>query len=98
MPIGLPHSTFLSWSVEDQDKALAYQREMAKACVRCGTRQDEWDANPNAYLGDIYHCEGCARLAQEEKNAEDLAPGAHIRLLPERMALERIERGQGGDR
>lgn len=95
MPLGLPHSQFLSWSLEDQDKALAYNRHLRSACSGCGTRQSEWDHNPNAYLGDLYHCEGCARLEEERNNAPENSAGLHIRLLPEAAARARLERGEG---
>lgn len=68
VPLGIPHSVFLSWSPMDQDKALAYRREMRTVCNRCGTRKAEWEENPDAYLGHIEYCEGCARLESEDDN------------------------------
>lgn len=95
VPLGIPHSVFLAWPISDQDKALAYLRHKAQACPDCGTRQEDWDENDNAYIGDLYHCEGCARVAQEQDNIPEGSKGMHIRLLPEDVALERVERGEG---
>lgn len=36
VPLGIPHSEFLSWSEDDQDKALAWQAEQADQCPSCG--------------------------------------------------------------
>lgn len=68
---------------------------MAKVCKGCGTRQSEWDEDPNAYLGDFYRCEGCGRMEDERNNTSDDARGIHIRLLPAAIARARIERGEG---
>lgn len=68
VPLGIPHSVFLTWSELDQDKAMAYQAEMRTVCKGCGTRKSEWDADPDAYVGDLVTCEGCTRLAEEEDN------------------------------
>jgi hypothetical protein len=91
VPLGLPHSQFLSWDTTDQDKALAYRREMAKCCNRCGTRQSEWDEDEHAYLGNIRRCEGCGRLEDEEENLKDDRRGAHVELLPRQVAEARAE-------
>lgn len=85
---------FLSWPIEDQDKALAWQRERAKVC-RCGTRREEWVADPDAYLGDLDHCEGCDRLEREQDNIPEGAKGVHTRLLPREIALARVAADEG---
>ncbi len=95
-PLGLPHSVFLTWDDDDRDKAVAYTRAMHHICKGCGTRPEEWEANPNAYIGDIYKCEGCVRLEGERENAaESTEKGLHVRLLPEKVALARNESGEG---
>jgi hypothetical protein len=38
------------------------------ATCACGTRHDEWQADPNAYISDHVYCEGHARLAEEQEN------------------------------
>lgn len=77
---------FLSWSPLDQDKALAYERQMRTVC-KCGTRAIEWEENPNAYIGDFWVCEGCARLEMEADNVPEGTKGVHFRLLPEEQAV-----------
>lgn len=68
VPLGIPHSAFLSWSPIDQDKALAYRREMRTVCGGCGTRKVEWEQDSNAYVGHLEYCEGCSRRAAEDDN------------------------------
>lgn len=72
MPLGLPHSTFLGWSDDDQDKALAWQLEQRLCCGRCGTRRDEWDpergGDRNAYVADVTRCSGCEVLDQAQRD------------------------------
>lgn len=91
MPLGIPHSAFLAWDEADRDAALAYRREMAARCDGCGTRPDEWEADPNAYIGDFYTCPGCLRLEEERDNIGENKRGVHTRLLPAHVALARIE-------
>lgn len=90
VPLGLPHSEFLAWSEEDQDKALMYRREMATVCRGCGTRQSDWDADPDAFIGDFTQCPGCIRLEDERDNTEGMK-GVHYRLLPKEQALAKAE-------
>lgn len=86
MPLGIPHSVFLSWSPLDQDKAMAWTREQRKVCNGCGTRKSEWDHDRDAYIGDIQYCEGCARIEQERENAAGSArKGLHVGLVPRGM-------------
>lgn len=91
MPLGIPHSEFLAWSEEDQDKALMFQREMATVCKGCGTREADWAENPDAFVGDIRECPGCARLEDERENAEGLK-GAHLGLVTQEQALAKAEK------
>ena len=95
VPLGIPHSRFLSWSEEDQDKALAYLREMAQVCSDCGTRGAEWVDDKFAYIGDSVRCSGCEVLAQERRNVPDGAGGVRVRLLPRAVAELRMEQGEG---
>ena len=82
MPLGIPHSTFLGWSDDDQDKALMYTAEMATVCRGCGTRQADWDEDPNAYIGNWRICPGCERLEEEDANIPDGTKGVHKELVP----------------
>lgn len=87
MPAGIPHSTFLSWDVDDQDKALAWQVELASGCPSCGTRADEWDpavgGSRTAYVADVSRCVGCEVLGIAERDLRANLPdelGVRIRL------------------
>lgn len=89
MPLGIPHSEFLSWSEEDQDKALAFMREKATICRDCGTRLDDWDPDKgghrHAFVGDVQRCPGCELLEQEQENVRrDMTSmrGIKVRLKP----------------
>ncbi len=70
---------------------------MTTLCKGCGTRQPEWDENPNAYVGDQVTCEGCARLEQEQQNVPEGSLGVRTRLVPEAVGLARVEAGEGTD-
>ncbi len=70
----IPHSEFLGWLPDDQDKALAYEyhlaAEEAAVCPGCGTRHEDWhDPDTDRLLMNpvwephTYECEGCKRLA-----------------------------------
>lgn len=97
VPLGIPHSEFLSWDVVDQDKALAWQREQAKVCRGCGTRKEEWDRDKFAYVGEIECCPGCELLEQEKEHMKDQeergARGLSARLVPRALAKEPDDEG-----
>jgi len=96
VPLGIPHSKFEAWSEDDREKALAYRREMAKICSGCGTRHEEWDEDPDAYIGWITRCEGCKRVAQEKRNITE-KDSDHVRvgLMPREAGLALMEQGLG---
>lgn len=87
MPLGIPHSVFLTWDEVDQDKALAYQREQATVCV-CGTRQAEWEADRFAYVAESRQCPGCELLEMERENVPDKAKGVRSFLVPRALTDE----------
>lgn len=93
-PKALPHSTFLAWSDDDQDKALAWQRFEDETCPGCGTRPDEWEHDRTAFVGDQTRCLGCEVLAQERENVPDDAKGVHVRLVTRAYGLA-LARGEG---
>ena len=93
VPIGIPHSKFLSWEPDDQDKALAFVREQRKTC-RCGTKPEEWVKDRFAYVGQQRQCPGCEVLEQERENVPEKALGyTHIYLLPPDQAKTPKEEG-----
>ena len=92
MPLGIPHSEFLGWDPDDQDKALAFVRDSATRCGGCGTRKDDWEDDPDAFVGWHETCPGCERLEQEKNNVAEGKMGVRFRLLPRAIALRLMER------
>lgn len=86
VPLGIPHSRFLGWDQDDQDKALAYIEQMSTVCSGCGTRKVDWELDRNAYIGDLDHCEGCQRLEEESDNIPEGGKGYKPRLVREDVA------------
>ena len=84
MPLGIPHSQFLSWSDTDQAKALAWQRWQREKCASCGTRRGEWKKDPFAYVASGEVCPGCELVEQEHSNVpKDHRTSAYkVGLLP----------------
>lgn len=86
MPLGIPHSTFLSWPLDDQDKALAYQAVQRETCPDCGTRGDHWQhedgtPDPQALVAEETVCLGCAAAAKARAGVDpDDSAGVRIRL------------------
>ena len=91
MPLGIPYTTFLgrdegpAWTEDDQDAALAWQREKALVCPSCGTRDDEWvrrDATGEVveelepYEPTPIKCHGCGWV--EDKRSEMQEAGADM--------------------
>src|ERR1700750_180381 len=93
VPLGIPHSFFLGgpnrWTDLDQDKALAWNREQRQQCATCKTRKDEWEKDPDRYVGNIERCHGCERLEQEQENVQQMkgAKGLKIGLVPKELAM-----------
>lgn len=100
----MPHSRFLGWSDEDQDKALEYLRLQRDTCSNCGTRDEEWVGNRTAYIGWSRRCPGCEALEQERQNVRKAGlsdiqeAGMKVFLVPEAQALRLIEQGEEGRR
>lgn len=65
VPIGLPHSQFLSWPEMDQDKALAFLMWKSQFCPQCNTRNSGWVDERNRWLDEpeydviTHKCFGC---------------------------------------
>ena len=78
---GIPHSQFLDWSVEDQQKVMASLLEERSRCKSCGTSEWEWESDRFAYSAAQHICNGCMRLdaANEDSNR---SPGAKMVLVP----------------
>lgn len=69
-------------------------RDVRERCKGCGTRKEDWAADPLAYVGDIEICPGCVVISEEEQNVGD-QKGAHIRLVTRAEGLARVARGEG---
>lgn len=86
-PRGIPLSRFLSWPVEDQEAALAWQDDQSRSCSRCGTHPDEWDEKgANAYHVGRHVCRGCMALARANDEAK---PGPNASIGDKQMAAAR---------
>lgn len=85
-PKGIPLSTFLTWSPEDQDAALAWQSHEGRRCGQCGTHPDDWresaGGSRHAWHAEDYKCPGCVQLEQrmETHEVKDGGRGMHVRL------------------
>lgn len=78
---GMPHSEFLSWSVEDRTKTVAYISEQALNCTMCGTAEWEWEENPHAYEPSEKWCRGCYLKSVASEDAGKM-PGTTVTLSP----------------
>lgn len=90
---GLPLSTVLAWSLEDQAAALGhltYQRETAaKTCPGCGTHEDLWvkdrehEGGQPPLVAVLYSCPGCRALHHKGDEVDDDERSyLHPRLVP----------------
>jgi hypothetical protein len=97
VPLGIPHSEFLSWDPDDQDEALGFLREKAKVCSGCGTRDDEWQRDRDAYVSDEKICPGCELIEQAKEQLPKNAKGVKVFLVPRAIAEAQIaaEDGEG---
>lgn len=94
MPLGIPHSVFLSWDQLDQDKALAYIRAKAEVCDVCGSRDEDWVDPETGRKLDHPHltpigirCHGCTETESYRKSALEgkHESGIRVVLVPDEM-------------
>lgn len=78
-PRGIPHSLFLGrvveagepqWLDADRDKALWWLIHDRMTCPGCGTRPDEFENDPDAYIPEPHHCRGCEVKARGDEHFE----------------------------
>jgi hypothetical protein len=88
VPGYLPHSEFLSWPVEDQDKALAFQRHQRRLHT-CGTDPSEWitakgrPVVPPPFEPQVFSCQGCKEIdGLRRALGDDLKGYQEIVLVP----------------
>ncbi len=67
---------FLSWSDEDQDKALAWVVQQRGRCDSCGTFDWQWpdEGNDSHLEADVFLCYGCERIERVHERQQDLPP------------------------
>jgi hypothetical protein len=88
VPLGLPHSVFLGWDPDDQDKALAWGAQEQAKCQRCRTDPAEWDpklgGSRTAYIVEDRRCLGCELLdmASRDLSKQQDTAGIHLGLVP----------------
>ena len=86
----IPHSRFLSWPEEDQDKVIEYLIFEGRRCNRCGTFAEEWldpttkrPIDPPPYDIDSTRCLGCVELDRvQEYMGKDNHSGLYFHLVP----------------
>ena len=91
-PLGIPHSRFLGWSEDDQQKALWWKARNRQVCTGCGTHPDDWNedvgGSRNAYGAEEITCPGCrvraaaeAQLQQERQQNPTAKYGSYVVLV-----------------
>lgn len=91
----IPHSHFLGgppvWTKEDRDKAIWFQVRQRQTCPGCGTRQEEWEGDHNAYTHDFAFCRGCEVRSRGEAELKNAPEGE----FPEgvTVTLRRLKKG-----
>lgn len=88
-PRGIPHSVFLAWDHDDQDKALAWLHNDRARCSGCGTFADEWITDegrvriPPPFEPESVLCYGCQDVERYRKHLGDEPPlGMYVVLKP----------------
>lgn len=70
----IPHSTFLSWTAEDQAKALAHMIHEAQRCSECGIHPNDWpDPEEPDWEVAVKVCPGCEVMAKWQRWAQETA-------------------------
>lgn len=102
-PRGIPRSIFLGrpwpapgepmWTEDDTDVVIAWQRDQAERCPRCGTKPSDWPVDeegrllPDPPLDAVVHeCIGCGLIHDKRKELEEsgaaAAGGLHVGIGP----------------
>lgn len=50
-------------------------------CPDCGTREEEWDADEEAYVALAVRCAGCEAIADRQADIEQDARGIKVSLV-----------------
>ena len=85
---GIPYSEFLErWSPEDRSRVTAHALERAGKCLSCGTAEEEWTADMDAYTAIRHTCPGCMRREIMQASDTEVSKGTSVRLVPKAMAV-----------
>jgi hypothetical protein len=90
--MGIPHSQFMSWDVDDQEKALQYDAWIGMLCPGCSTHPEMWERDQYALVGDTHMCHGCREIENARQDIPETATSTYAILRP--MTAE--ERGDDG--
>lgn len=91
VPQGIPHSAFLGWDRDDQDKALAWHKHERERCQMCGTHESDWEVTRFPYETRLHICKGCEHLDWAREDESTRGPGRSVTLRPTNALLR--ERG-----
>lgn len=92
VPLGIPHSKFLSWSEDDQDKAIAWTLDQQSLCGQCRTRRSDWEENEYAYIARVERCPGCEAIEYKQDDTQEQAKmGASTKGLKFYLGLPTAE-------
>lgn len=90
-PLGIPHSKFLTWPEDDQDKAIAHLLHGRSQCGQCGTNPQDWvdeegiPVEPVPYVAEAIRCYGCSAIAEVRQDIpSDMSNEYHVFLRPNR--------------
>lgn len=95
---GIEHCQFLAWCPCCQDKTLDYVRREREKCNGCGTHPDEWERDPDVYVGHLEECPGCSRLEAEDQNipaGKRSSRAIKKFLVPREVGNRLMEQGHG---
>lgn len=72
------------WLPDDLEWAIAHEQFKATICGSCGTRREEWEDDPDAYVAVTDRCPGCHEIAisDEDIPEQERARAARSVLQP----------------
>lgn len=88
---GIPHSVFLGWDEDDQDKAIGYLRWKRECCQGCGVHPSEWPTDPidaeqdPPFRAVRSFCFGCQMTTESRKDV----PSEHVMAVRVSLAQRR---------
>lgn len=82
----ISHSQFLEWDPTDRDKAIWWKVRQSEICPNCGTREDEWLRNRNAYRAEVKRCRGC-EVREQFAETDEAKQGRGIYIVMKRREV-----------